>query len=216
VIEELRRLAAHELRERAVRRLVALDLEVGVHGILSRPRREEIGHAGIEDAELADAQAPLPCRLAADGGHEHDGPAARHVEVPVVQIEDRDRHTARGEDGVVGQPRVEDVSERVVRAEVGHAGDHRPERVTRLAVGRLPPPVLDHGPHVLPRGHGIQTGTERRAERKRRHVGIPPRGVDVVHAHERAAYREARFIGRGGVREVGRTHPADARGDYWR
>ena len=59
VREQLGRLAADELHEGSVRRLVALDAEVGVHRIGAGARREQVGRAGIEHAQLADlAGAP--------------------------------------------------------------------------------------------------------------------------------------------------------------
>ena len=115
------RLAAHELREGAVGRLVALDLEVRVHRIVARARRQEIGDAGIDHAQLADLEAPLARRLGAERGHQHDRAAARDVQVLVVEVEDGDGHAAGGEHRVVGQARVEDVAERVVGADGGHA-----------------------------------------------------------------------------------------------
>jgi len=106
VCEPLRRLAAHELRERAVRCLVALDAELGMHRILSSSRREEVRHAGIQHTELADLQPALARDFAANRGDEDDGTAARHMHVAIVQVEDRDRHAARREHGVVRETRI--------------------------------------------------------------------------------------------------------------
>ena len=166
VREELRRLAPYELREAAVGRLVALDLEVGVHGIVARARRQEVRHAGIEHAELADLEPPLARGLAAQRGHEDDGATARHVHVLIVHVEDRHGNATRGEDRVVGEAGVEHIAEDVVGAERGHRHLHAPQGLYRLSVRGAAPLILHHRPRLVVRRQRVEPGPERSAERQ--------------------------------------------------
>ncbi len=165
--EELGRLSAHELRERSVRGLVALDLELREHRVGAGKRRQQVRDARHQHAQLADANAALARHLGADGGDQDDRATAGHVQVGIVQVEDGDRHAARGEDRVVGEARVEDVAEDVVGPGRRHACDHGPQRLARLSVRRAAEPVLHHGPGVLVGRKRVETGPERGADRER-------------------------------------------------
>jgi hypothetical protein len=186
VRQQLRRLAADELGEGSIRRLVALDAEVGVHRIGAGARREQVGGPRVEHAKLADLQAPLTGRLTTEGRHQHHRAAARDVQITVVEVEDRDRHAAGGEDRVVGQPGVEHVAEGLVGAGRTHRQRHASQRGARLAVRRASPAILHHRPRVLTGRQRIETGTERRPEGQRALVGAEPAGVDLA---ERALAR---------------------------
>ena len=186
VREQLRGLAADELGERPVGRLVALDAEVGVHRIGARTRREQVGASGIEHAELTDLEAALAGGLASERGHQHHRAATRHVQVAIVEIEHRDRHAAGREDRVVREPGVEDIAESLVGTGQPHRHRHATQRGPRLAVRRSSPAVLHHRPHVLARGQRIEAGTKRCADGQRALVGAEPAGIDLV---ERALAR---------------------------
>ena len=191
--QQLRRLAAHELAERAVGCLVALDPEIGLHRVGAGARRQQVGDARVEHTQLADLEPALPRRLTPQGRDEHDRATARHVQILVVQVEDGDRHAARGEDRVVREAGVEHVADRLVGTRRRHRQRHADQRRARLVVGRPAPAVLHHRPRVLARGQRIEAGTERRADRERARVLAEPVEIELGHPY---MSRRSAFAGR--------------------
>ena len=155
----LRRLHRQELRVAAGLGLVPLDREARVHRVVADLRAEQVVGPRIDRHQIADLDAPLAARLAAERRHQRDAARAGDLDVFFMRVERRHGDAGQRPDVVEVDLAGQHVEQGFVGRWFGNLDDQLAlVRRGRAEAGRAGLGIAGDAERVLPFGDRVTPG----------------------------------------------------------